>query len=200
MTQEQIQQDISIIKKMIEKTRREVADSGQAFIFIGLASIIYVVVIMLLERYHYSHLVLPAMIIMTVMMGILGYVLIGRSDKNEKVKSYPKTVAYTVLFACSVPILLITFLFPLTGVYSFSLVPVLAALFFGVMLFSIGAIYEMPFLFVSSIAVWVGACIMAYIKGPMRGGIMIVIIILGFILPGIILNKKYKQRSIENES
>ena len=94
--------------------------------------------------------------------------------------------------ACCIPVLLTTFLFPLTGIYSFTVVPTLAALFFGAIIISAAAIYEFKFLYWCGIAVWIGGCIGAYAGSPWRGIIMIVIVFIGFVIPGIIFNRKYK--------
>jgi len=195
MENDRIQQDISLIKEMIEKTRREAADSGHFFIYLGIGAIIYVVVIMTLNLIGLNHLALPAMIIMTVIMGALGFYITNRDEKKEKVKSYPKTICYIVLAGCSIPIIILTFLFPLTGVYSFALVPTFAAMFFGTMLFSTAAIYEFSFLYWSALVAWGGGIAMVYMKGPIGGVIMIAILIIGFVIPGTILNRKYKNGS-----
>ena len=92
MDQSNAQRNLQIIKDMIDKTRREAAENGHAFIFMGLASIIFVIVIMAIERLNGHQFVVPAMIGMTVLMGIIGYLIIGKPAKKEKVKSYPKTV------------------------------------------------------------------------------------------------------------
>ena len=50
MNQAQVQQDISIIKEMIEKTRRETAESGFLFIIPGILCVLTVIIMSILER------------------------------------------------------------------------------------------------------------------------------------------------------
>ncbi len=192
MPQEQLQNEIAIIKSMIGKTRREVAQSGYIFTIMGIYAIAYVLVITLLERFGFHGLILPAMIGMTVLMTITMIILIKRQEREEKVKSYLKSLYLLFLGSCSVPVIIMTFLFPLAGIYSFGLTPVFAALIFGTMLFFGGAIYEFKYLFWSGVIAWAGGCLMPFVHGHGTGIIMIVILLNGFVIPGILLTKKYK--------
>jgi hypothetical protein len=195
MNQEQIVKEISLIKNMIERTRREAADSGDIFIFIGTGCVIYIAVIMILNMLNLSQWILKAMIIMTIIMGILGYLIIGRKEKKEKVISYPKTLCYMIIVFCCFAMLLTGFLFPLTHVYPWDIAPIFSAILFGIMLFSTAVIYQLSFFYWSAIISWIGACLMAYLEGAIDGIIMIVILLAGFIIPGIILNRRYKNGS-----
>jgi uncharacterized membrane protein len=200
MEQHQFQQEISIIKEMIEKTRKETAESGHVFIFIGLASILFVVIIMTLEIMRLNNLVLPTMIGLTVLMAFLGYLIVGRRDKRETTTTYAKKVFMTILVSCSVAIIILTFLFPLTHVYSIALAPIFASIFFGVILFSASVIYELKFLFWCGIGAWICACVMAYSDGILNGILMIVILFIGFVVPGVIFNRKYRNGRNKNEA
>ncbi|MBN1997297.1 hypothetical protein JW935_07085 [candidate division KSB1 bacterium] len=192
-----MQHDIAIIKLMIEKTRQKTAASGKIFILLGLGGIIFVLVTMSFEKF-FNHMVLPAMIGLTVIYGIVAVILLNKMEKTKEVKTYTETVSMTVLSACSFPILIATFLFPLTGVYTFSLVPIFSALFFGVMLFITAAVYEFPYLYWAGIMTWAGACGIAYVHNYFRGFIMIFILFIGFIVPGIIMNKRYRKGGQED--
>jgi len=200
MTQNQINQEISIIKEMIDKTRQETAESGHMFIFMGIAAALFVLIISLLEIYRIDHLVIPAMIILTVINGFIGYLVVGKPVQKEKVQAYPKTVVLSLWVVCSVTLLMIAFLFPFLKVYPFSAVATLASLILGVTIFMTGVIYEMRFVIWYSLAWWVSAILMAIIDSPYRFLIMISAILIGWILPGFIMNKKYKNRSMKNEA
>ena len=197
MDQNQAQQEISIIKEMIEKTRRETAESGHFFIALGVLMIVNTLAIVLMEYYKLNYLILP-MLIFTVIAGfIASYFTVARQDKKMKVKSYTKTVCYNVMLASSIPALMIVFIFPFLKVYQFHLVPILASLFIGSMIFSAGVIFEVKSIKWCSIAWWIGAVIMAvdneHILPP--GSVMILTISIGWMLPGFILNKNYKNGS-----
>lgn len=200
MNHDQIQQEISIIKSMIEKTRRETAESGHLFIFMGIASAIFVLIISILEIYKFYHLVIPAMIILTVLHGFVGYFVVSKPAKEEKVTSYPKAVVLSLWVICSVTLLMITFLFPFLKVYSFSALGTLASLILGIAVFMTGVIYEMRFVVWYSSAWWIGAILMAISSGSYRFLIMIAVILIGWVLPGFIINKKYKNGGTSNEA
>ncbi len=198
MNHDQIQQEISIIKSMIEKTRKETAESGHLFIFMGIASAFFVLVISFLELYRLNRLVLPAMIVLTAINGIIGYLVVAKA--TEKVKSYPKIVVTSLWLICGLTLLMMTFLFPFLKVYSFSALGTLVSMILGIAVFMTGIIYEMRFILWFSIAWWVGALLMALIEGEFRFLIMIATIIVGWIFPGIILNKRFKNGSKNNEA
>jgi len=199
MNNNQIQHELSIIKKMIEKTRQETAESGYLFIFIGIFSAIATFVIGMLEIYKLNQFTLPVMIIMLIVNGIIGYIVASKDAKVEKVKTYPKTIFFNLWIVCGITAIMITFLFPFLKVYPFRAVPVLIPLIMGIAVFTTGTIYELRFIQWYSITWWVGACILVLTKSPFRFIIMIAIIVLGWVIPGFILNKQYRNRSKENE-
>lgn len=194
MNNNQIQQEIAIIKKMIEKTRRETAESGHFFIAIGIFSAIATFAIGMLERYSLNYLVVPTLIIAVIACGLIGYLTVTRKEKREKVTSYPKNIFYNMMLACGIPGLMILFLYPLLKVYPWNLIPALVLLIMGIIVFSAGVIFELQFVKWCSLVWWAGALIMALTKSQLRFLIMIAIIIFGWILPGLILNKQYKNR------
>ena len=194
MDHNQIQQEISIIKKMIEKTKRETAESGHFFIAVGIFSAVATFAIGMLERYDLYHLVLPTLIIAVIACGLIGYLTVTKKEKREKVTSYPKNIFYNMMLACAIPGLMILFLYPLLKVYPWNLIPALVPLIMGIIIFSAGVIFELRYVKWCSLAWWAGALIMALTKSQLRFLIMIAIIIFGWILPGLILNKQYKNR------
>ena len=194
MTQNQLQNEIAIIKSMIAKTKQEMAQSGSILIFIGIFGILYIAVITTLEILGIQKVLLPTMIGMTVLIAIGMIMVIHHQEKQEKIKSYIKSIYLVFIVACTIPLLIMTFLFPFTGIYAPNLVPVFAALLFGTILFSGGAVYEFSYLYWSGVFAWAGGCIIPYVHGYGRGIIMILILLNGFVIPGMILTIKYKNR------
>jgi len=193
MNQDQIQNEISTIKNLIEKTRAEAADSGLMFSFIGIGCIVFVVIMMVIQ-YFQINIVLPAMISLTILFGLLGILIVDRKEKKEKLKSYPKTIAHIIIVGCCLPGILIGIIFPLTGVYPFYLSPIFMAVLFGIMQFSVSFVYDFKYLLWAGVASWAGACIMAYFPGWTTGFTMIGILVIGFVIPGILLNNQHKNR------
>ena len=195
MDTNQIQQDISIIKEMIEKTRKTTAESGHLLLYIGILSALATIVIGILEIYELNQFVMPVVIIITVVNAFIGYVIAAKEGKNEKVKTYPKTIFWHIWMACGLAAVLIVFLFPFLDLYPFHAVPVLTSLVMGIALFITGTIFELKYIQWSSLAWWLGACLMAISEGPYKFVIMVTIILIGWIVPGFLLNKQYKKRS-----
>ena len=195
MNQNNIQQEISTIKKMIEKTSRRTAESGALFIFIGIACIAFVVIVTALELLGLYNWVIPAMLGLTVILAVTGGIITSRID-HKNVRTFANVINRTVVSVCSFSIVITSLLFPLTHVYTWSLAPIFAALLFGVILFISGAINEMNIFYWGGAVAWAGTLVMAYtqnVQFPVRGIAMIVILVCGFILPGMALNRKYKQ-------
>lgn len=118
-----------------------------------------------------------------------------KKGANEKVETYSKTIFWHIWMVCGSAAILIVFLFPFLNVYPFHAVPVLTSLVIGIALFITGTIFELKFIQWSSLAWWAGACIMAIAVGPYKFVIMVAIILIGWIVPGFLLNKQYKRRN-----
>jgi hypothetical protein len=200
MTGDQVQEQLSIIRTMVERSRRETADSGAFLIWLGVIGIVTVFAIRGLEMGGLSHLTIPFLAVVLVANGVVGYFTVTRRQSRAGARSYLAKVCYTVWFACAVPIVIVAFLLPALGAYPWSLVPVLAALFMGIGVFSTGAIFEVPAITWSGLAWWGGAVAMAAIDGPARAFVMAIAILLGMIVPGAILNRRYRERRGEDES
>lgn len=201
MDYEQIQQNISIINDMIEKTKKETADSGYFFIGIGLLTMVFVFVIAVLEFNNMGHLVIPALLVLLFAGGIMGYFTVNPQINAGRVKSYFKTLCYSVWFACSVPVFLITFLLPALKVISYSQIPVFTTLIFGIAIFVTGVIFGSRYIYWSSLIWWLGALVLAFVQGYSKTISMEIIILFGWVLPGIILNRQYRKYGArKNES
>jgi hypothetical protein len=203
MDQAQIQQEISIIKNMIEKTQKDTRESGLFFILIGTGALIYVLIVTVLELLHKFDIVLPAIITLTVILIVASLIIVRKLDKKERVTTLFQKINRIILVTCSLTMLLTGFVFPLTHVYSWQLSPIFAALFFGIMLIASGTILQLDLFYWSGGISFLGACVMAYtldINFPVRAITMIIILISGFIVPGFILNSKAKNEGPNNEA
>lgn len=203
MNKEQIEQELSIIKNMIEKTRRDTLESGSLFIFVGVGSIMFIAIVTLLEMMHYSALIQPAMVAMTIILGIVGFFVVRQREQKEKIPSYTQKVGLILVTACAIPMILTGLIFPLTGVYIWDIVPVFIALILGIILFASGTVFDFRYFYWSGLGSWLGALVMAYTldsQFPVRGVVMILILVIGFIIPGFIFHRNYKNAEQSNGS
>ncbi len=194
-----VEQEIAIIKRMIEKTRRETAESGHFFIAIGIFSICCIALLGLLNFYQFTNLELPIVIIMFVGNGLIGYITVFRKSKKEKVRSYLKTICYSIWAGCAIPAVIVFFL-PYFGVIPGNLVGIFSTLIMGIAVFSTGVIFESRFIIWSSFAWWAGALVMALVKVIPQSFVMVVVIFIGWVMPGIILNRRYRNGSQTDET
>jgi len=197
MNTTQLQQEISIIKEMIDKTRKSTAESGHLLIYFGIFSALATIVIGVLGIYELNQYIMPVIIILTVTNGFIGFLIGAKSDENGKVNTYPKTIFWHIWMACGFAALIIVFIFPFLNLYPFHAVPILVSLVMGIAVFITGTIFELKFVQWSSLAWWIGACIMAIVEGPSKILTMVAIIVIGWIVPGLLLNKQYKKRSVK---
>lgn len=195
MNAHQMQEEIAIIKEMIEKTRKATAESGHLFMMIGVFSAMVTLVIGMLEINELDQFIMPAIIFMTIVNAFIGYMVAARESKKNKVTTYARTIFWNIWMVCGLTALLIVFVLPNLDLFPFRAVPVLVSLVMGIALFTTGIIFELRFVQWSSLSWWIGACLMAIIESPYKFMIMVATISFGWILPGVLLNRRYKVRS-----
>ena len=194
VTEKKIQADISVIKIMVEKAKKETAESGHFFLGSGLFSMAAAPLIYLLETAGLDRWLIPALALFAAGGGVIGFLTVNRSKEKKRVSSYAKRIFYNTWIGSSVPMLLCLFFFPLTGVYSWNLVPVMISLFAGTGLFITGTAFEMKSITWSSLAWWGGACILAFTQNGIRLAVMEAILFFGWVIPGWIFNRTYRKK------
>lgn len=200
MNDASVREQLGIIRSMIERSRRETAESGHFFIWIGVLSAVAALVIRALEGAQLGHLVIPVLAVTALGNGVLGYFLIARRRRAAGARSYPGTVHTGVWVACGLVGLIITFLLPHLHAIPWELVPVLVSLVVGIGVFSSGVIFETNVVTWSSLAWWGGAIVMSQLHGGDRAYVMAAVILLGWVLPGVVLNRNYRRQRDSDES
>ncbi len=192
MEENHVQQELSLIKNMIEKTRREASESGLFLIIIGMITLFAMCVIDVLARMRLEYLMLPVMLSLIVINGVASYFIIANERKREKVTTYARTVYLNIWAVCGISILMIAFLFPLSGVYSNELVPMLVSIIMGIAIYLTGVVFEDLRIRWCGIIWWAGAGILAYASPEMpKMYIFMALVLLGWVVPGVIMNYRY---------
>jgi hypothetical protein len=189
---QQVEQEISIIKEMIDKTRKKTADSGHMLIYMGIFSIIATIAIGLMGMYQLDQYFMPAIIVMALVNAFIGYRIASKNGEQEKVKTYAKTLFLHVWMMCGFAAVLIVFLFPYLNLYPFHAAPVLTSLVMGIGVFITGSLFELKYVQWGGLVWWIGAVLIALLEGQFTIVIMVANIIFGWIIPGFLLNKQYK--------
>lgn len=203
MNHEQAQQGITIIKNMIEKSRRIIVASAPLFIGVGLFTITVIMAMQMFQRIGVSSLKIPLLIFMLLGNGLIGFYSLGHRHFKENVISHFLTAFFSLCGAVGVLALLIGFLFPMSSVYPYSFVPVISFTIMGIGFFVTGLIYELyelRFIMLYSFVWLTGGCLIAYIDGIPQLIVALSVVMLGFIMPGIVLNNNYNSRSASHEA
>jgi hypothetical protein len=200
MTQNQVQQEIAIIKEMIEKTRRDTAESGLLFIVPGILCILMILLMASLNWFNATHLAKPVMFISMAVITLTSIYIGYRESKKAKVETYVKKIFGALWIAIGASCCIFALFFPLMEVYSWNMVGVTSFVVLGIGFFVTGALHELPLIQWCSLFWWIGASALPFAKGYSSMFLIIAIFLFGYILPGLIMNRHYKTRSRENEA
>jgi len=199
MDAQQLEQEISIIKEMIDKTRKKTADSGHMLIYMGIFSIVMTVVISVMGIYQLDRYFMPVIIAMALVNAFIGYRIASKNGGKETANTYSKTLFMHVWMMCGFAAVLIVFLFPFLNLYPFHVAAVLTFLVLGIAVFITGSLFELKYIQWAGLLWWIGAVLMAILPWPITIVIMAAVILFGWIVPGFLLNKQYKS-GVSNES
>ena len=196
----QAKEEIRFIKEMIEKTKRDTAESWIFFFIWGVVIILAIIgnyVLVFIEKT--SWIWLNWIVFMGI--GVMYAMFYGiRMQKLQGIKTYAQTAVGYLCFACGMAFLLVGFIFPILNVYSYGVITLLISVIAGILVFVIGGIYEWSLLKWCGIIWWLGALGMILVHWHYRALLFIPLIIVGYLVPGFVLRSEYRKRIIENES
>jgi len=193
MNEQQAREDIQIIKKMLEKTRKTTAESGTLFIVWGILIALALVVNYVLVYFQkYNWIWLNWITIAGI--GWIYSVIYGiRRERKGPVRSYIQMASRHLNIACGTGYLLVGIAFPGLGVYSHEVIPVLIAAISGILFFVMSGIYEWPLLKWSGLLWWMGAIGMSLVRNNNRTLLFTVLFIAAYLVPAFILRSKVKK-------
>ncbi|MCB0283581.1 MAG: hypothetical protein KDF60_13435 [Calditrichaeota bacterium] len=196
MNQDQMQNDISIIKRMIDQTRRHTAESGSLFISIGMLWLFVPVLLVFLEKSSLKHYWWPVFIGGLVITLVIGLLIGIRESKKSLPLTYAKKVFSQLWIAVGSVCILTSVLFPLAGVYPEQYISIITWPVIAIGVYLSGVIYEITVIRWLSSSWLFGAILMAFITIPIHLYIAVFTLFFGFVLPGIVFSRNYKKRSI----
>jgi len=195
MNQTQISEEIKFIKGMIEKTKKTTAESWKFFSTWGIMIILAIIghyTLAWLEMYDF------------IWVNWIGFMLIGvlfstiylrKCEKSQGTRTYAQVAISHVSFACGIAFMLGGFVFPILNLYSYGVIPVVISMVVGILLFTIGGIYEWNLLKWAALLWWIGSICMIFIHWHYRALLCIPLIIFGYLVPGFILRSQYQKQS-----
>jgi len=125
--------------------------------------------------------------------------LISVIDSSKKaarvrIKTYASKALSHLWAACGMAFIMVGFIFPLLGLYSYHAIPSLTGLIAGVGMFVSGGLYESRLLKWLGSIWWVGSIALSLTHGTVQGIILIGLVVVGYFFPGILLNRRYGKK------
>ncbi len=191
MNQSQISHEINLIQEMIEKTKTSAAGSWKIFSVWGL-----LIIAGIMGNYVLAWLTLYSWIWVNwfaFMAAGLVYVVVFQSkeERSQGAKTYAQTAVGYVSMACGTSFALAGFVFPILKLYPVGTIPVIISLIVGILLFSIGGIFDLTLLKWSALLWWLGSIGMIFIHWHYRALMCVPLIVFGYLVPGFLLRRQY---------
>lgn len=199
MNEMQAKESIQYIKEMIERTKRITAGSWMFFLvwgIIGILGVIGMYVLVYFEKYSWIWINW----VFFVTIGIVYIMFYGEKQRTRGMKTFAQIAVRYLCIACGIAFLLVGFIFPLFGLYSWGLIAVLISLVAGILVFVVGGIYEWNLLKWCGVIWWLGALGMVFIHEYYRAIFFIPLILIGYIMPALALRSMYQKERKEDVS
>lgn len=200
MNELQAKEEIRFIKEMIEKTKQITAGSWMFFLVWGIMAILGIAsmyVLVFLEKYSFIWLNW----VVFMLVGVVFSLVYGaRLERLQGKKTYAQAATGYLCFACGMAFILVGFIFPLLGLYTWGLIAVFISLIAGIVVFTLGGIYEWNLLKWCGVIWWFGAIGMVFIHENYRALFFVPLIIIGYIMPALILRSMYRKDRAKNVS
>ncbi|MBK6772961.1 MAG: hypothetical protein IPG78_12715 [Ignavibacteria bacterium] len=186
--------ELSLIKKMMEDSRRLNIDNGIHYIFWGILVTIALLInyAMLLLKVPGNYIGLAWFILMlsgALIDGIIG----RRQSKSSKVTTFTSRIMGSLWFASGIAMFMYGFLGTITKAYNPVFICPIISTSLGISYFTSGSIQQIKWLQNISFGWWAGAAIMFIFPSVHTLLIFAIMMICLQVIPGLILNKKSKQ-------
>jgi len=196
----QAKDEIQFIQEMIERTRKITAGSWMFFLVWGIVAILGIAgmyALVFVEKY--SWIWLNWVVFMS--FGVVFSIVYGKKlERMEGARTYAYITTGHLCIACGIAFGLVGFIFPLLKLYSWELIPIFISLVAGILVFTMGGIYEWNLLKWCGVIWWLGALGMVFIHENYRGLLVAPLLLIGYIMPALVLRSRYQKQSEENAS
>jgi len=190
--QNEVYDNLNVIKLMIEKTKTDAADSGLILILWGwLVMAASALTYFFVYNEWYNKIGFIWFILMG--FGVIGTIFqIKKQKKRERVKTYSEQALSHLWFACGIAFFIVAWLGLPLKVIPIESLNIIMAVIAGIGLFVTGGIVEWNMLRISGIIWWVVAIVMMFTHWHFHTLIFAIAIIPGYLVPGYVLNREYK--------
>jgi hypothetical protein len=190
----QAKDEIRLIQEMIERTKKITAGSWMFFLVWGIVVILAIggmYALVSIEEFNWIWLNW----VVFVGIGVVFSIVYGKKlEKLEGARTYANIATDHVCFACGIAFILVSFIFPLLKLYSWGLIPVLISMVAGILVFTLGGIFEWNLLKWCGVIWWLGAVGMIFVHENYRALLVIPLLLIGYIMPALVLRSMYQKQ------
>ncbi len=194
MESKQAELELSVIKTIMEDSRKIVCNNGWHYIFWGVVVSIalianYVMALMSISQNSAGFMWFVTMISASVVSMIWG----RRKEKQRTVKTFAGRLLGSLWFAGGISMFMFGFVGTISGAYDAIFICPIISTVLGVTYFASGEIQQLKWQKALSFGWWAGAIGLFFFPSVHTLLIFAIMLILFQTIPGIILNKRYKR-------
>lgn len=194
METRQAELELSLIKKMMDDSRKISLDNGWHFIYWGSLVTTALLLNYLLIIFHGKQEYIGWMwFIMMIGGAIAGGILEKRHEKKMKVHTIAGRIIGSLWFASGIAMFIYGFLGSVSGGYNSVYICPVISTSLGISYFTTGEIQQVKLLKYVAFGWWIGAVVLFFYPGIHTLLIFALMMICFQILPGVILNRKFKK-------
>ncbi len=197
MEKNQMQEDISFIRNMIDNNRRALVDNGITYISIGIYIFAGVVLTFILNINGISSAVPVLWLILMTMLIVFNFTIQKKFQKKQAKKTFASKVFTSTWTACGTPIFIVSVLYLTTGSISVTSLFITVSSVLGIGYFLTGIINELKFMTVSAFVWWIAtaaAVLWKYIGDENQLSLLFAgLIFILEIVPGFVIYKRWKR-------
>ena len=188
-----LQQELQVVKEMIQKTKQKAVDRGAFFLMWGsLVAIACFATFFLTELNQETLVWLPWATLMPIGM-IISIFLMRRYSKKSKYTSYAESAYNSVWLACGIAFFIVVFMDSISPLFSTGAIYPVISLIAGIGIFASGGIMEWTSLKIGGLFWWAGAVTMMLVPTHYHPLIMAIVIIPGHLIPGYLLKRQFSR-------
>jgi hypothetical protein len=194
MEPKQAELELSLIKKMMDDSRKISLDNGWHFIYWGSLVTTALLLNYTLIIFHGKQEYIGWMwFIMMIGGAITGGIMEKRHEKKKKVHTIAGRIIGSLWFASGIAMFIYGFLGSISGGYNPVYICPVISTSLGISYFTSGEIQQVKLLKYVAFGWWIGAVILFFYPGIHTLLIFALMMICFQVVPGVILNRKFKK-------
>lgn len=194
METKQAEEELSVIKKIMEDSRKINIDNGIYYIFWGVLVTVTLLInyYMVLTKVSLNYIGMMWFVLMSA-GAITGIFIQKAIDKTERVKTYAGRILGSLWFASGMGMFMIGFVGVITNAYAAIFICPIISIILGISYYTSGAIQQIKWLQYISYGWWIGGIILFYAPSVHTLLVFALMLTCFQVIPGIILYKKSKR-------